>query len=64
MVDLLSFISCIENKAIPRSILPTVELEERIVHAISTLRAYAFIIKRGNIDIYDIYRLVHLVIKV
>jgi len=49
---------------IPRSILPTVELEERIVHAISTLRAYTFIIKRGNIDIYDIYRLVHLVIKV
>ena len=62
--DLLSFISCIENKAVPRSILPTVEPEERMVHAIGTLRAYAFVTKRGDTDIYDMHRLVHLATKV
>ena len=62
--DLLSFISCIENKAIPRSILPAIEPEERMVHAIGTLRAYAFITKRGDTDIYDMHRLVHLAIKI
>ena len=62
--DLLSFMSCIENKAIPRSMLPTVEPEERMVHAIGTLRAYAFVTKRADTDSYDMHRLVHLAIKV
>ena len=62
--DLLSFKSCIENKAIPRSMLPTVEPEERIVHAIGTLRAYAFVTKRPDTDSYDMHRLVHLATKV
>ncbi|KAL9123952.1 MAG: hypothetical protein Q9217_006671 [Psora testacea] len=62
--DLLSFISCIENKAIPRSILPFVEPEERMVHAIGTLHAYAFLIRRDNGNTYDIHRLVHLATKV
>jgi len=62
--DLLSFMSCIENKAIPRSILPIVEPKERMMHAIGTLRAYAFVTKRGDIDIYDMHRLVYLATKV
>ena len=62
--DLLSFMSCIENKAIPRSILPTVEPEERMVHAFGILRAYAFVTKRADTDIYDMHRLVHLATKV
>ena len=62
--DLLSFMSCIENKAIPRSMLPTVEPEERMVHAIGTLRAYAFVTKRADTDSYDMHRLVHLATKV
>ena len=62
--DLLSFLSCIENKAIPRSIMPSVESEEQMVHAIGTLRAYAFVTKRGDGDSYDMHRLVHLASKV
>ena len=61
---LLSFMPCIENKAIPRSILPPVKPEERMVHAIGTLRAYAFVTKRADTDIYDMHRLVHLATKV
>jgi hypothetical protein len=39
--DLLSFISCIESKAIPYSILPSVQPEERMIRAIGTLCAYS-----------------------
>ncbi|KAL9102393.1 MAG: hypothetical protein Q9163_002459 [Psora crenata] len=62
--DLLFFMSYIENKAIPRSILPSMETEERMVHAIGTLRAYAFVTEQGNGDTYDVHRLVHLATKV
>ncbi|MCJ1381674.1 hypothetical protein MMC17_004785 [Xylographa soralifera] len=62
--DLLSFMSRIENKAIPRSIMPLTELNERTVHAIGTLRAYAFVTKRGAEESYDMHRLVHLTTKV
>lgn len=62
--DILSFMSCFENKAVPRSILPFVEPEERMVHAIGTLRAYAFVTSRDDGSSYDIHRLVHLATKV
>ncbi|KAL8741826.1 MAG: hypothetical protein Q9190_005609 [Brigantiaea leucoxantha] len=62
--DLLSFMSCIEHKAIPRTMLPSAEPVERMVHAIGTLRAYAFVTRRGEGDIYDMHRLVHLATKV
>ncbi|KAH0566341.1 hypothetical protein GP486_000247, partial [Trichoglossum hirsutum] len=58
--NLLSFMSCIEPKAIPRSILPPMQPEERMVRAIGTLCAYSFVTKRGGKDMYDIHRLVHL----
>ena len=61
--DLLSFISCIESKAIPYSILPSVEPEERMVRAIGTLCGYSFIVDRGDQDMYDSHRLVHLAIR-
>ena len=61
--DLLSFMSCIEHKAIPRSMLPWVEPEERMVHAIGTLRAYSFVTRRGDGESYDMHRLVHFVTK-
>ena len=62
--DLLSFISTIENKAIPRSLLPAMEPEERLSYAIGTLRAYAFISERSGSNTYDMHRLVHLASKV
>jgi tetratricopeptide (TPR) repeat protein len=62
--DLLSFMSCIEPKAIPRSILPSVQPEERMVHAIGTLSGYAFVVRRGEEEVYDLHRLVHLATRV
>ena len=62
--DLLSFMSHIEPKAIPRSLLPTLQPEEQTVHAIGTLCAYAFTVRRGNSDTYDMHRLVHLAARV
>ena len=62
--DLLSFMSCIEHKAIPRTMLPSVEPAERMIRAMGTLRAYAFVSRRGDSDSYDIHRLVHLATKV
>ena len=38
--DLLGFISCIEWKAIPRSILPTVQPEARMVDATGTIWSF------------------------
>ncbi len=62
--DLLSFMSCIKPKPIPRSVLPTVDPEERMVHAICTLCAYAFMVLRDNKDIYGLHRPLHLAIRV
>jgi tetratricopeptide (TPR) repeat protein len=58
--NLLSFISCIESKAIPHSILPPAQPEERMRRAIGTLCAYSFLVRRGNEEMYDMHRLVHL----
>ena len=62
--DILSFISCIENKAIPRSILPPAQSKEEMTHAIGTLCAYAFITRRGDSEHYDMHRLVHLATQI
>ena len=56
--DLLSFMSCIEPKAIPRSILPDVGPEGQMVHASGMLCAYALVARRGN-ETHDIHRPVH-----
>ena len=62
--DLLSFISCIEHKAIPRRILPEVKPAEQMVHALGTLDAYAFVARQGDNERYEMHRLVHLATKV
>jgi tetratricopeptide (TPR) repeat protein len=62
--DLLAFMSCIEWKAIPRSILPAVRPEARMVSAIGTICSYSFAVKRDNEDVYDIHRLVHLATRI
>lgn len=63
-VELLSFISCIETKAIPRSFLPSSQSEEEMDFAIGTLSAYAFLVRRGDDEVYDMHRLVHLATRV
>ena len=62
--DVLCYISCIEGRAIPLSILPSVQPEEQMIHAIGTLSGYAFLTRRGNTNCYDMHRLVHLATKV
>ncbi|KAJ3335934.1 hypothetical protein HDU93_004046 [Gonapodya sp. JEL0774] len=59
-IDLLAFMSCIESKAIPRSILPTIGDEIDTEKAIGVLTGYAFISTRKDREMYDLHRLVHL----
>lgn len=53
--DYLKFMSFLNEKAIPRSLLPgnawTLEAED----AIGTLKAYALITERDELDMYDMH---------
>ncbi|KAF2148500.1 hypothetical protein K461DRAFT_324829 [Myriangium duriaei CBS 260.36] len=64
--DLLIFLSCMEPRAIPRTMLPDLGSEAVMVNAIGTLQAYRFISLRADSsqDMYDMHRLVHLGTKV
>ncbi|KAF1926681.1 uncharacterized protein M421DRAFT_422655 [Didymella exigua CBS 183.55] len=46
--DLLGFMSCVEWKAIPRSLLPSAQSEGRVEEAIGTLCGYSFLTRRDN----------------
>ncbi|KAI4940761.1 hypothetical protein J4E91_011248, partial [Alternaria rosae] len=46
--DLLAFISCVEWKAIPRSLLPEAQLDGQMEEAIGTLCGYSFLTRRGG----------------
>ncbi|KAH7025072.1 uncharacterized protein B0I36DRAFT_332488 [Microdochium trichocladiopsis] len=58
--ELLSFVSCIEAKGIPQSLLPRFEPAQQLASAIGTLCAYAFLTWRGDSKIFDMHRLVQL----
>ncbi|KAF2137703.1 uncharacterized protein K452DRAFT_278071 [Aplosporella prunicola CBS 121167] len=58
--DLLAFISFIEWKAIPNSILPASGREAQQEEAIGILCAYSFLERRGDGEKFDMHRLVHL----
>jgi tetratricopeptide (TPR) repeat protein len=58
--DYLSFMSCIDPKAIPQSLLPPAPSRKKMVDAIGTLSAYSFIEKRPADQSLDLHRLVHL----
>ncbi|CAN9172465.1 unnamed protein product [Alternaria alternata] len=71
--DLLAFMSCIEWKAIPQSLLPKVLSQERLEEAIGTLCGYSFVSRRsdgktnevdGGEEWYDLHRLVHLATRI
>jgi hypothetical protein len=75
--DLLAFMSCVEWKAIPRSMLPMVQTESQMEEAIGTLCGYSFLARRGDSgerehgvkeeeeeEWYDIHRLVHLATRI
>ncbi|KAK4068968.1 hypothetical protein Trihar35433_5547 [Trichoderma harzianum] len=56
---LLAFISYIEPKGIPRSLLPEGGSREEFLHAIGTLLGYGFLTLQRQ-DFYDMHRLVHI----
>jgi tetratricopeptide (TPR) repeat protein len=62
--ELLMFISYIEPKAIPQSILPSMESRHIMTQAIGTLCSYAFFSRRGQSSVYDMHSLVHLATRV
>lgn len=62
--DLLEFMSCIEWRAIPCSILPPVDRSEaRLAGAIGTLCSYSLLERRDDGTKLDMHRLVHLATK-
>lgn len=61
---LLSYISYIKHKAIPRRLLPKASSVEQIIHALGTLRAYAFMNLDKVSERYDLHRLVYLAARI
>ncbi|RSL50075.1 hypothetical protein CEP54_012103 [Fusarium duplospermum] len=62
--SLLRFISRIEPKDIPLSILPRGELEEELTYSVGTLCAYTFLVPREGQEVYDMHSLVHLATRI
>ncbi|KAF2832835.1 HET-domain-containing protein [Ophiobolus disseminans] len=74
--DLLAYMSRIEWKAIPQSLLPSVQSEERLEDAMGTLCGYSFLTRRetdkqegreeaeAEEEWYDMHRLVHLATRI
>ena len=58
--DYLSFMSCIEPKDIPQSLLPPGRSRKEEIDAIGTLSAYSFVRRRVADESLDVHRLVHL----
>ncbi|KAL0937181.1 phosphorylase superfamily protein [Colletotrichum truncatum] len=62
--SILYFISRIEPKLIPFSILPRSGSEEETEYAIGTLTSYAFLIYRDETQTFDMHSLVHLATRI
>ncbi|KAH6653249.1 hypothetical protein BKA67DRAFT_312556 [Truncatella angustata] len=58
-VNLLTFLSCIEPKAIPQSILPNPESFET-ESAVGILCGYSFLARRRDSETFDMHSLVHI----
>ncbi|KAF1970199.1 hypothetical protein BU23DRAFT_601125 [Bimuria novae-zelandiae CBS 107.79] len=58
--EYLSFMSCVDAKDIPQSLLPPAESATKAVDAIGTLAAYSFVTKQKTGQLLGLHRLVHL----
>ncbi|KLJ05884.1 hypothetical protein EMPG_10685 [Blastomyces silverae] len=58
--DYLSFMSCIDHRDIPLSILPPGESRVKQHNALGVLKAYSFIKGQNNDQSFSLHRLVHL----
>jgi tetratricopeptide (TPR) repeat protein len=56
----LSFMSCVDPKGIPQSLLPPGSSRKEETEAIGTLDAYSFVSRRPADPVLDLHRLVHL----
>jgi tetratricopeptide (TPR) repeat protein len=61
--DYLSFMSCVDAKNIPQSLLPPAQSIQKALEAIGTLSAYSFITKHKAGQLMDLHQLVHLVTR-
>lgn len=61
-MDLMEFLSCIEPKAIPQSLLPVPD-PEGLEWAVGILCGYSFLVRRNESDIFDVHSLVHLAME-
>jgi tetratricopeptide (TPR) repeat protein len=61
--EYLSFISCVDPKDIPQSLLPPAQSRKKETDALGTLDAYSFVSKRAVAEILDVHRLVHLAMR-
>lgn len=63
-VRYLRYMSFLAEKEIPRSLLPAADTSKlQADEAIGVLKAYAFITQRRDQDLFDVHRLVHLVMR-
>lgn len=62
--DLLTFISFIQPKAIPLSLLPPCKYEARMAAAIGTLCEYSFLSNRAENKVFDMHSLVHMATQI
>ena len=58
--EYLSFMSCIDPRDIPQSLLPRARSRKEEVDALGTLSAYSFVTRRKLSQSLDLHRLVHL----
>jgi tetratricopeptide (TPR) repeat protein len=58
--EYLSFMSCVDPREIPQSLLPPAPSQKRETDAIGTLSAYSFVSRRPADHRLDLHRLVHL----
>ena len=58
--ECLSFMSCLEPKMIPLSLLPPAQSKKKVFDALGTLTAYSFISRQQDSQSFDVHRLVHL----
>ena len=61
---LLSFISHIEPKAIPQSMLPCADSKQQMLDAIGVLCSYDFLTRRGDSKIFDMHSHIHLATRI
>ncbi|KAK1973898.1 acyl transferase/acyl hydrolase/lysophospholipase, partial [Colletotrichum cereale] len=61
--EYLGFICYLADRDIPRDLLPPGKDEMDTDEAIGTLKAYAFVLQRGDANSFDIHRLVRLVMR-